>query len=33
MGFAYKMSVLGKVWVPVDTFSLCTLGSLDVVSG
>ena len=33
MGFAVTLSVLGKLWVPVEILKLCTLGSLDVVPG
>ena len=32
-GIAVNLSVLGKLWVPVEIFKLCTLGSLDVVPG
>ena len=33
VGFAVTLSVLGKLWVPVEILKLCTLGSLDVVPG
>ena len=33
MGFAVTLSVLGKLWVPVEILNLCTSGSLDIVPG